>query len=86
MNFDEKRLDEVFRKAIEHNENYLFQLKQTEDKALTDCKLAAKNIRVWVANTLGCEKAALHNQNTLEREEGNLLLYTASSFSLRNLF
>ena len=56
MNFDEKRLDEIFRKSIEHNVTYLYILKQTEDKALTDCKLAAKNIRVWVANMFDSTK------------------------------
>ena len=56
MNFDEARLEEVFRKAIEHNVCYLYQLKQTEEKALTDCKLAAKNIRLWVANMFDSTK------------------------------
>lgn len=56
MNFDEKRLDEVFKKAIKHNVCYLYQLKQTEEKSLTDCKLAAKNIRLWVANMFDSTK------------------------------
>ena len=44
MNFDEKRLDEIFKGAIKQNLTFLYQLKMTEEKALADCKTAAKNI------------------------------------------
>jgi hypothetical protein len=34
MNFEEKRLDEIFEKAIQSNIPFLYQMKMTEEKAL----------------------------------------------------
>jgi hypothetical protein len=50
MDFNEDRLEEIFKKSIQHNMTHLYQLKLTEDKAIEDCKVAAKNISVWLEN------------------------------------
>ena len=56
MNFEEERLNQVFKGAIQHNMSYLYQLKLTEDRAMEDCKVAARNLQLWVSNMFDPEK------------------------------
>ena len=50
MDFNEDRLEEIFKKSIQQSMTHLYQLKLTEDKAIEDCKVASKNISVWLEN------------------------------------
>lgn len=56
MNFSDERLEQIFQKSVQSNITYLYQLKVSEDRAIADCKIAAKNIQVWVANMFDSSK------------------------------
>lgn len=56
QNFETEFLEEVFRHAMRPHYTYLYQLQISEDRALQDLRLAAKNIEEWVTSMLQPEK------------------------------
>ena len=56
QNYENSYLEDTFKQAMKPHFTYLYQLKISEDRVLTDLRLAASNIQEWVDTMLEADK------------------------------